>query len=90
MTNAQLAKQLRSAASALEHGRHSTVTKKLAPIDEVYKALARLADYLAEAHAAELETCHAGDEIHSGPAPESCSYCNAIDEARLLIESRTL
>lgn len=41
--------------------------------------LERLADYLEEAHGEDLETDHMGD------GREGCTYCDAIDEARVLI-----
>jgi hypothetical protein len=56
-------------------------------VNEANRIIRRLAEYLKESHEQELEDCHGGDENHTGPAPESCSYCNVIDEAESFLAS---
>lgn len=70
-------------------GEKDTRSKELA---EALGLVETLGEYLLEAHDSELNDCHGGDCEHLGEAPECCSYCNAIDNARLLLEAhgRTL
>lgn len=59
-----------------------------APADlDPLKNLETLAGYMIEAHgdAGEYEDSHGGDASHPGEAPEACSYCNAVDAARLTL-----
>jgi hypothetical protein len=49
--------------------------------EQANSIIKQLIEYLKESHASELEDCHAGDVNHTGPAPEDCSYCLAIDQA---------
>lgn len=64
------------------------MTTKLYPVpappgkEEALKIIENLTAYLIEAHMPAFESCHEGDENHQGEAPESCTYCNAIDTAR--------
>lgn len=45
-----------------------------------------LLDYLIEAHESELENAHGGDAESAGEAPEECTYCAAIADARKALE----
>lgn len=47
--------------------------------------LDRMTANLIESHLAEFEDCHGGDVDHTGEAPEDCSYCKDIAEARELL-----
>lgn len=47
--------------------------------------LDRMVANLIETHASELADCHAGDADLPGEAPEACSYCADIVEARELL-----
>lgn len=51
-------------------------------VESTSDLLDRLAGYLDEAHAEEIEGDHGGDADHDGPAPEACSYCRVAVEAR--------
>jgi hypothetical protein len=54
----------------------------IAAAPELYAALQTMIDYMLESHAGELESCHEGDAEMAGEAPEACSYCQAIADAR--------
>jgi hypothetical protein len=54
--------------------------------EQAHTIIQRLTDYLLEAHEHEFEDNHGGDADHPGEAPETCSYCNAIDEARMFLQ----
>ena len=54
--------------------------------DDVRDMLETLADYLEEAHEADVEDDHGKDDLTVYP----CSYCEAIKKARmLLVKERT-
>jgi hypothetical protein len=57
----------------------------MAAAPELLESLKTMLEYLLEAHSSELETCHAGDAELAGEAPEACSYCKGIAEARAAI-----
>jgi hypothetical protein len=40
---------------------------------------------LIESHQSEFEDGHGGDADHDGEAPEACSYCRDIVEARMFL-----
>ena len=52
---------------------------------ELLEALTTLTDYMLESHQSELDDMHSGDVDHKGEAPEDCSYCRAIQTARVAI-----
>ena len=45
---------------------------------------------LIESHMEELESNHCGDADHDGEAPEICSYCFDIQEAREILRAAGL
>jgi hypothetical protein len=57
----------------------------IAAAPELLAALETLMEHMLESHASELESCHAGDAELAGEAPEACSYCKGIAEARAVI-----
>lgn len=57
----------------------------IAKAPELTEALEQMVANLIEAHASEFEDGHAGDADHDGEAPEACSYCKDIAEARELL-----
>ena len=61
----------------------------IAAAPELLTSLQTLVDYMLESHAEELESCHAGDAELAGEAPEACSYCKAVAEARAVIDKAT-
>ena len=57
----------------------------IAAAPDLLAALRTMVDYMLESHEDELTSQHAGDADHDGQAPEVCSYCVAVDQARLAI-----
>jgi hypothetical protein len=53
---------------------------------EMRRAIENLIEDLELAHEDELSHGHHGDAEHDGLAPECCSFCLHIDEARVLLE----
>lgn len=51
-------------------------------ITNLIEATEKLIEYMLESHEIELTSQHHGDTHADGEAPEACSYCLAIDEAR--------
>lgn len=49
------------------------------------KVLLKMTANLVESHIEELTNNHGGDADHEGEAPESCSYCRDIRDARELL-----
>jgi hypothetical protein len=52
--------------------------------NQAFDHIRNLVSYMIEQHmeAGEYETNHQGDADHGGEAPEVCSYCTAIRDAR--------
>lgn len=60
--------------------------KLIACAPDLLESLESMVSNLLEAHQSELDDCHGGDAALSGEAPEACSYCKDIAEARAIIE----
>ncbi len=54
-------------------------------VTSLISATQELIDCMLESHESELTSQHGGDADHDGEAPEACSYCEGVDQARMAI-----